>query len=138
MSKKDLDLYLPSKPQSHRQKKVAQEIRACLSQIISRDDWPALFDDTGNLARPPLAITITDVAMSPDLKNASVFFMPLGGEKIKESQAFLNLMTKHLRHQIASTLSLRHAPNLKFLHDQSFIQSAAIEKVFQKIYNKNN
>ena len=60
-------------------------------------------------------VTVTEVQVSPDLKNATAFVMPLGGVKLNETVTLLNNDTSgFFRHEIAHTVKLRHAPRLAF------------------------
>mgnify|MGYP000597248227 CR=1 FL=1 len=134
---KRLDLFLPSKAPSHRQQRVAQEIRFCLSKIFLRNDWPARFDEEGNLIKAPAVITITEVTLSADLKQATVWTMPLGGEFQTETKSFLELMGSYLRKQISSHLQLRSVPTLKFEIDPSFGKIAHIDTILKKLSDKS-
>lgn len=137
MIKKSLDLFLPSKAPSHRQKRVAQEVRFCLSKILLRNDWPVRFDEKGKLLKSPALITITDVSLSADLKQATVWVMPLGGDFQNETKAFLELMGGYLRKQISSHLQLRGVPTLKFEIDPSFGKMAKIDTALKKILDQS-
>ena len=137
MIKKSLDLFLPSKAPSHRQKRVAQEVRFCLSKILLRNDWPVRFDVKGKLLKSPALITITDVSLSADLKQATVWVMPLGGDFQNETKAFLELMGGYLRKQISSHLQLRGVPTLKFEIDPSFGKMAKIDTALKKILDQS-
>ncbi|RZI45733.1 ribosome-binding factor A [Candidatus Finniella inopinata] len=137
MTKKPLDLFLPSKAPSHRQKRVAQEIRFCLSTIFLRNEWPVRFDENGDYLKPPALITITDVTLSADLKQATVWVMPLGGEFQSETKLFLESVGGYLRKQISSHLQLRGVPTLKFDIDPSFGKMAQIDKVLKTLSDKS-
>ena len=101
------------KPQSQRQLKVGEEIRHALAWIIERGELrdPAL---TGR------AITITEVRVSPDLRNATAFVMPLGGGEAETIVAALRHAKSFLRRLIAQSVKLRHVPDLSFQADDSF------------------
>ena len=133
MTKQRLDLFLPTKAPSHRQKRVAQEVRFCLSQIFLRNDWPARFDEQGAPLKPPAQITVTDVTLSADLKQATVWVMPLGGEYQQETKFFLESMGGYLRKQISSHLQLRGVPTLKFEIDPSFSKMSQIDSILKKL-----
>ena len=72
---------------------------------------PALFDAN---------ITVTEVRLSPDLRNATVFVMPLGGTKTADIVAGLRRSAPYLKNQIARQVRLRHVPNLGFALDSAF------------------
>jgi len=148
-SKKPLDLFLPTKAASHRQKKIAQEVKICLATFAARNDWPVKLDEHGNHLKAPAIITITDVNISADLKNATVSFMPLGGsistgannntgEKqtgsiTEQTQNFLDAMKGSLRKELAKKLTLRTVPNLTFCTDTSFAAMGRIDELLRKI-----
>jgi len=108
---------------SQRQLRVGEEIRHALASVFMRGDvpWPRGFV-------APM-VTVTEVQVSPDLKNASVFVMPLGGEKLEETVKALNNVTGFFRHEIAQTVKLRYAPKLAFKADNSFIYAEHISKI---------
>jgi ribosome-binding factor A len=133
MVKQPLDLFVPHKAPSHRQQRVAQEIRFCLSKIFLRGDWPVRFDSQGELIKAPTSITITDINISADLKQATVWVMPLGGEYKQEAKAFLDAITGHLRKQISGQLQLRAVPALKFEIDKSLDKMSHIDELLKKI-----
>lgn len=122
LSPKDL---APKAP-SHRQKRVSEEIRQVLAGIIARGDFfaPELRDRS---------ITITHVTVSPDLRNALIFVMPLGGESQEEILNHLKKYRNEIRYLMAKELQLRYVPNIKFTLDDSFEQAAKIGELFAKI-----
>jgi ribosome-binding factor A len=133
MAKQPLNLFVPHKAPSHRQQRVAQEVRFCLSQIFLRGDWPVRFDNQGDPIKAPASLTITDISISADLKQATVWVMPLGGEYIDEVKTFLDLMTGHLRKQLSNQLQLRAVPSLKFEIDKSIDKMSHIDELLKKI-----
>ena len=103
----------PKRPPSQRQLRVGEELRHVLSQIIER----------GELHDPELAgvsITVSEVRISPDLGNATIFVTRLGGGQSEEMVEALQRATPFLRHQIAQRVHLRRVPNLIFEADKSF------------------
>jgi len=101
------------RPPSQRQLRVGEELRHVLAQVIER----------GELHDPELdgvSITVTEVRISPDLSNATIFVTRLGGAQAEETVAALERATPFLRHQIAQRVQLRHVPNLIFEADTSF------------------
>jgi ribosome-binding factor A len=71
-------------------------------------------------------ITVTEVRMSPDLRNATAYVMPLGGAKAREIVTALTRSAGFLRAQVTRQLTLRFAPNLVFELDQTFDQADRI------------
>jgi len=72
------------------------------------------------------SIAVTEVRFSPDLRNATVFVMPLGGANATEIVAALKRSTAFLKRLVAREVTLRYAPNLIFELDTSFDQADRI------------
>ena len=107
---------------SQRQLRVGELIRRKLSDIMLR----------GDLHDPELAhvsVTVGEVRVSPDLRNAIVFVLPLGGVNTDEVTEALNRNKGELRHLVTKGLKLKHAPELKFLADRSYDQMDATNKL---------
>jgi ribosome-binding factor A len=102
---------------SHRQLRVGEVLRKALVEIFERVEL-----------RDPdiagLAITVTEISTSPDLKTAMVFVMPLGGVGRETVIAGLARAAPFLRGQIARRVELRHVPRLMFSIDTAFDSSA--------------
>jgi len=109
---------------SQRQLRVGEEIRHAIAGVLMRGDlpWPQGFV-------APAMVTVTEVQVSPDLKNATVFAMPLGGQHVRETIRALNDIVGHFRHEVAQAINLRYAPKLRFAADESFMQAARIEEI---------
>ena len=109
---------------SQRQQRVAELVRHALAEVLSRGD---LQDDV--LTRN--VITIPEVRMSPDLKLATAYIMPLGG---KDEEAVLKALDKHrkvLRQEVARRVNLKFAPDLRFRRDESFDEAARIDALLR-------
>ena len=78
-------------------------------------------------------ITITEVNVSPDLKNAKVYIMPLGGENKLEVLDSLNKSNGRIKKLISSNINLRQIPKLQFKIDETFEYAKNIENILQKI-----
>ena len=118
------------RPPSQRQLRVGEELRHVLAQVIER----------GDLHDPELdgvSITVTEVRISPDLSNATVFVMRLGGSHSAETVAALERATPFLRHQIAQRVHLRHVPNLTFEADTSFDYAEHIGQILNDVTADN-
>jgi ribosome-binding factor A len=111
---------------SQRQLRVGETLRHALSVILSRDNF---FDP--DLENVP--ITISEISVSPDLSNARVYTMPLGGEKSETVLPALNRLAPLLQKEIASKVHLRRVPKLKFYLDDSFDNAARLNVVFNTI-----
>ena len=109
------------KPQSFskRQLRVGEVIRRALSEVFSRGD---VYDSC--LAR--VTLTIAEVRMSPDLKQAFIFALPLAQPFTKELQAALKREAPRLRSYVGKSVSLRFTPELRFVEDKSFDEAQKI------------
>lgn len=105
---------------TQRQLRVGEEMRHALVEILreghARD--PGIRD---------LNVTVTEVRVSPDLKNATAYVMPLGGEHAQEGVAALNHAAGFFRGQLAHRIQLRYAPAVTFALDTSFDYAERIE-----------
>ena len=102
--------------------RVGELIRHALSDLLSR----GIVDD------PVLAghvITVPDVRMSPDLKLATAYVMPLGGRDVKAVVEALDRNRKMLRGEVAHRISMKFAPDIRFKVDQSFDYGAKIDAI---------
>jgi len=105
--------------ESQRQLRVAEELRHALAKIFQEGECrdPALRDTS---------IAVTEVRMSPDLRNATAFVVPLGGENAPEIIAGLKRSSAFLRRLVAREVPLRYAPGLVFALDGAFAQADRI------------
>ncbi len=108
------------KPPSQRMLRIAEMIRHKLSEMLIRGD---IHDDV--LASH--VITIPEVRITADLKIATVYVMPLGGEGAKEVIAAFARNKGYIRSSIARTLDLKYAPDLRFKFDEMFDEAARID-----------
>jgi ribosome-binding factor A len=74
---------------------------------------------------------VPEVRMSPDLKLATIYVMPLGGRGIKEVVAALEQNKKFLRGEVAHRVNLKFAPDLRFRVDERFDEAERIEKLLR-------
>ena len=89
----------------------------------------------GEFRDPDLAgvsVTVSEVRISPDLYNATVFVTPLGGGNAEAVVAALNRASAFLRGQVAREVQLRRAPSFSFALDVSFDQAAAIDRALEE------
>jgi ribosome-binding factor A len=111
---------------SQRQLRVGEEIRHALTDVLRE----AHFRD------PDLAhadnITVTEVRVSPDLKNATVFVMTLGGTDLAKTLAALKRAGSYLRSELAHRIQLRYAPTLKFETDTTFDYAERIDRALHR------
>ena len=122
----------PSSPKapSQRQLRVSETLRHALSEILMREDF---FDpDLANVS-----ITISEISISPDLANARVYTMPLGGVKIETVLPALNRLAPLIQSIVAKKVHLRRVPRLRFLLDDSFENAARMNKLFDAIQQES-
>jgi ribosome-binding factor A len=111
-----------AKGPSQRMLRVGELIRHKVSEMLIRGD---IHDDV--IAAH--SITIPEVRISPDLKIATVYVMPLGGKDIKPVIEALTRNKKYIRAEVAHTLNLRYAPDLKFREDETFEEATRIDRL---------
>jgi len=104
--------------------RVGEEIRHALADILGRGD---LRDE--DLAGRP--ITVTEVSVSPDLRNATAYVMPLGGRDVAIVLAALKRAAPFLRGEVARRIRLRFAPNLRFALDERFDSAERVEEILR-------
>jgi ribosome-binding factor A len=110
---------------SQRQLRVGEELRHVLAQVLSRGE----LRDPGLVGR---TITVTEVRISPDLKNATAFIVPLGGEHKAEVLKALRRCSAFLRGAIGHEVRLRVVPRLSFELDVSFDHAQKIEEILHR------
>lgn len=109
---------------SQRQLRVAELVRHAIAELLAR----------GEIMDPELAtmsITVPEVRMSPDLKNATVFVTPLGGGDARAAVKALERNRRFIRGQVAHKVNLKFAPDLVFRHDDRFEESARIDALLR-------
>ena len=114
------------KQPSNRQLKVGQQIRFLVSNFFIKEDFIFENFDSKNL-------TIVDVVLSPDLKNAKVFVITNSVDTNKFLIDELNNKSKLIQKKIALNLSSKFTPKLKFFFDNSFEYSAKINNIIETI-----
>jgi len=105
---------------SQRMLRVAELIRHSMAELLAR----------GDVLDPVLeanVVTVPRVRMSPDLKLATIFVMPLGGQNAAEVIAALERHKKFLRGEVSRKINLKFAPELRFRMDESFDNAAKID-----------
>jgi ribosome-binding factor A len=114
-----------ARPASQRQLRVGEELRHALAGLLRPGELrdPALCDAD---------ITVSEVRVSPDLKNATAFVMPLGGAKAEEIMAGLKRSAPFLRGRLARIVELRQVPNLAFAFDTAFDSAQRIAALLHR------
>ncbi|MGX5735276.1 30S ribosome-binding factor RbfA [Bosea thiooxidans] len=112
----------PAKPSgpSQRQLRVGELIRHALADMLSRGD---IHDDV--LASH--VVTVPEVRLSPDLKLATAYIMPLGGQDVKPVLKALDGHKRYIRGEIAHRVNLKYAPDIRFRADESFAEAERID-----------
>jgi ribosome-binding factor A len=109
---------------SQRQLRVGETVRHAVAEILAH----------GNVHDPDLEgliITVPEVKMSPDLKLATVYVMPLGGRDTDKVITALARNKKFLRGEVAHRVNLKFAPDLRFRIDDRFDEAERIEKLLR-------
>jgi ribosome-binding factor A len=107
-----------------RQLRVGELIRHALDEVLRRDE----VQDPDVHGR---SITITEVSLSPDLRNATVFAEPLGGGEVDRVIAGLNRSARFLSGRIARAVNLKYAPRLTFREDKTFDHADHIDGILR-------
>jgi ribosome-binding factor A len=111
---------------SQRQLRVGEMIKQNLGELFIRDE-----------AKIPLInsklITVTEVRMTPDLKTARVYVIPLGGKETKETVRILTEYAHLVRRTLSKRLDIKFLPKLTFVEDNSFEYAEKIEKIIKEI-----
>ncbi|WP_374621458.1 30S ribosome-binding factor RbfA [Devosia sp.] len=117
------DTHKPAGP-SQRMLRVGELVRHALAGLLAR----------GEIEDPLLegkVITVPEVRMTPDLKLANAYVMPLGGEGAAEVVAALNRHHRFIRGRIAPALDLKFAPDLRFFVDDTFEEFGRIDAILR-------
>jgi ribosome-binding factor A len=118
-------LFASERGLNQRPLRVGEELRHALSKILRQGECrdPAL---------EKASITVTEVRVSPDLRSATAFVMPLAGTNAAEIVAGLKRSASFLKGLLAREVPLRHAPNLTFALDGSFDQADRISALLAR------
>jgi len=113
-----------NKAPSQRMLRVGELVRHALANLLARDE---IIDPVIERA----VITVPEVRMSPDLKLANAYIVPLGGQNAKEVVKALNSHQKFIRGRIIPKLNLKYAPSLRFFEDDSFDEASRIDALLR-------
>lgn len=109
---------------SQRMLRVGELVRHAMAELLTR-----------SAVRDPVleseVVTVPEVRMSPDLKLATIYVMPLGGKNVREVVAALDRHKSFLRGEIARRVTLRCAPDVRFKSDPSFDSGAKIDALLE-------
>jgi ribosome-binding factor A len=109
---------------SQRQLRIGELIRHALVDALTR----------GAVHDPGLAgssVTVTEVRVSPDLRNATVFVLPLGGGGTDEALAALRRAAPYLRRLIGEAVTMKYLPSLSFQADTAFDQGQRLDSLLR-------
>jgi len=112
-------------PFSQRQLRVGELIKQNLGQIFLRDEAKVPILETKN-------ITVTEVRMSPDLKNARAYVIPLGGKETEKTVNILTEFSYRIRKALSKKIDMKFLPKVSFVSDTSFDYAEKIEKLIKK------
>ena len=107
---------------NQRQLRVGEELRHALVRILAHEHFrdPAL---------DGAQVTVTEVRIGPDLRNATAFVVPFGGGEGRELVAALNRAAGFFRAQLAHAVTLRFAPTIRFEIDRTFERAGRIDQL---------
>ncbi len=108
--------------QSVRVLKVGERVRHILSELLARGE---AHDDILRAT----SVSVTEVRMTPDLRNAKVYVKPLLGEDEAEVIKALRTNTAFFQREVAKRLGLKFAPKLQFKPDESFDEASRIDQL---------
>jgi ribosome-binding factor A len=109
---------------SQRQLRVGEALRHALAQVLTRNE----------IRDPDLdgvSVTVTQVKPSPDMRYATVYCEPLGGQNAKEIVAALNRHKGFLRGEMGHLITMKFTPELRFVEDESFAEAQKIENILK-------
>ena len=122
---------------SQRQLRVGELIKQALGEVLIRNEAKILALNTN-------VITVTEVKMTPDLKSARVYVIPLGGVESKKTVSILTEFSHLVRKALSKKLDIKFLPRLAFIEDKSFEYAEKIERIIninkkdEKEKNRNN
>ena len=117
------------RPFSQRQLRVGELVKQNLGELFIRNEAKIPSYSTK-------LITVTEVRMTPDLKTARAYIIPLGGTDTKETVKILTEFSHLVRRALSKRLDVKFLPKLTFVEDNSFEYAEKIEKIIKK--NKND
>jgi ribosome-binding factor A len=109
---------------SQRQLRVGEALRHALAEILNRNE----------IRDPDLdgvSVTVTQVKPSPDMRYATVYCEPLGGQNAKEIVAALNRHKGFLRGEMGHRITMKFTPELRFVEDESFAEALKIDTILR-------
>ena len=120
---------ITQRPFSQRQLRVGELVKQNIGELLIRNEAKILSINSK-------LITVTEVRMTPDLKTARVYVIPLGGSATKETVRILTEYSHLVRKALSKRLDIKFLPKLTFVEDNSFEYAEKIERIIKK--NKEN
>ena len=109
---------------SQRMLRVGELVRHALADIFARGD----IEDEALVGS---VVTVPEVRMTPDLKLANAYVMPLGGAHAEEIVAALNRHAKFIRGRVAPKINMKYAPDIRFFVDDTFEEAGRIDELLR-------
>ena len=109
---------------SQRMLRVGELVRHALADIFARGD----IEDEALVGS---VVTVPEVRMTPDLKLANAYVMPLGGVHAEEIVAALNRHSKFIRGRVAPKINMKYAPDIRFFVDDTFEEAGRIDELLR-------
>ena len=109
---------------TQRQLRAGELVRHALVEILREEE-------INDPALAGVPVTVTEVRVNPDLRHATVYVEPLGGEKADEVVKALNKHSKFVRGHLGRMIDMRFTPDLHFRHDESFTEAARMNRLFE-------
>ena len=109
---------------SQRQLRVGEMLRHALAEVLRENE-------IRDAELEGVSVTITQVKPSPDMRYATVYCEPLGGENAKAVIAALNRHKGFLRGEMGHRIAMKFTPDLRFVEDQSFAEAQKIESILK-------
>ena len=109
---------------SQRMLRVGELVRHALADIFARGE----IEDEGLAGS---VVTVPEVRMTPDLKLANAYVMPLGGAHADEIAAVLNRHAKYIRGRLAPRINMKYAPEVRFYVDDTFDEASRIDALLR-------
>lgn len=110
---------------SQRQLQVGESVRHALCEVLGRD----LLRDPDLVGQ---SITVSEVRVSPDMRHATAFVLPLGGDEVDTVLAGLRRAAPYLSTQVGQLIDLKRTPRLAFERDSSFDRASEIDAVLRR------
>ena len=110
---------------SQRQLRVGELVKQSLGELFIRNEAKIPFINTK-------IITVTEVRMTPDLKTARAYVIPLGGKDSEETVHVLTKFSHLIRKALSKKIEMKFLPRVSFVSDKSFDYAEKIEKLIQK------